>query len=345
MKVFYNPPEQKYAPEHSFFQGRFTPYPDLPSRTRSILDAIGGHDAFEIESTREPQLEHLPELSLVHDPAYVEALRTLCQRLKPDEAFYPFNMQPHPLLLKSPYPRIRMGYYALDGSTPLLTHTYDTALSAVAAAGAGADALLNGDSMVYCLTRPPGHHAGRQTYGGYCILNNAALAARRLSRAGKVAILDVDYHHGNGTQDIFYESEEVRYVSLHCRPEEAYPYIAGVDSETGVGKGAGHNLNIPLPGGTAWQTYRPALERALQWIQSASPDLLLLSAGFDTLEQDPIGTFRLGVPDIEPMGRMIAQLGLPTLVIQEGGYHAPSQGQAVLGLFAGLGLPGATGGS
>ena len=335
MKMFYNALEQGYAPETSFFQGRFTPCPEVAARTRSILQSTGLHDEFELVAP--PPLD-AAVLAGIHDAGYLETLRALCGRLKPDEAFYPFNAQPLPLLLRSPYPRVRMGYYALDTSTPVLPQTYDMALSAAAGAAAGAEAMLAGEPLAYCLMRPPGHHAGRRTYGGYCILNNAALAAQRLAGAGRVAILDVDYHHGNGTQDIFYESDIVLYVSLHCRPEEAYPYVAGAADEGGAGRGAGYNLNLPLPGGTDWAAYAPALERALERIAQARPALLVLSAGFDTLADDPIGSFALQVPDFEPMGRLIAALGLPTLVVQEGGYHVPSLGPAVLALFTGLGL-------
>jgi len=335
MKVFYNPTEQDYAPKHSFFNGAMVPYPDVPGRTQNILEAIGPDPRFQVEPppAMNPQI-----VSSVHGEEYLEALQDVCQRLSAEEEFFPFLSRPWPLLLRSPYPRIRMGYYAVDGSTPLLPNSFTTSLGASATALAGAEAILSGAGMVYAMPRPPGHHAGRESFAGYCITNHSALAAQLLSQAGPVAILDVDYHHGNGTQDIFYEREDVLYISIHCRPEEAYPYIAGSYHETGYGPGLGRNINMPLSSGTRWVDYQEPLADALERIQRFNPEAVVLSAGFDTLADDPIGTFRLTTDDFTPMGKMISQLGKPLLVVQEGGYHVPSLGACVLGLFNGLGL-------
>jgi acetoin utilization deacetylase AcuC-like enzyme len=337
MQVFYNAGEQAYAPERSFFTGRFTPYPEVPGRTQALLAWVQAQPTLTLET---PPPVTREALTAVHDPGYVDTMAELCAKLQPEEAFFPFNMQHAPLLLRSPYPRIRMGYYALDGSTPLVPASHATALSAAATAQAGAQALLDGARHAYCLMRPPGHHAGRDTFGGYCLFNNAAVAAGLLAGQGKVAILDVDYHHGNGTQDIFFDRDDVLYVSLHCRPEEAYPYIAGSAEETGHGRGAGCNLNLPLPGGTDWAAYRPALEQGLAAIRRFAPDMLVLSAGFDTLADDPIGTFALLPGDMAPLGRLVGELGCPTLIVQEGGYHIPSLAPALQSLLEGLDMLG-----
>jgi acetoin utilization deacetylase AcuC-like enzyme len=337
MKVFYCGVEQAYRPAHSFFYGRFSAYPEVPGRTAAILAALAGRPAFELQAPPAPDAAWLER---VHAPAYLRALEAVCARLRPDEEFFPFHMQRLPLLLRSGYPRLRIGYYALDGSTPLLAGSYRTAAAVAATALAGAEAVLAGETLAYALPRPPGHHAGRESYGGYCLINHAALAAQRLLAAGRVAILDVDYHHGNGTQDVFWERGDVLYVSLHCRPEEAYPYVAGTAEETGAGPGLGCTVNLPLPGGTGWDAYAPALETALEAVQRFAPAALVVSLGFDALQGDPIGSFRLQVADFTAMARRIAQLGLPTLAVQEGGYDVARLGDCALAFFAGLGLPG-----
>jgi acetoin utilization deacetylase AcuC-like enzyme len=338
MQVFYTDVEQAYAPQHSFFYGRFTPYPEGPGRTRSILAALQGRAGFAVQAP--PALDEA-WLERAHSRAYLDALAAVCGRLAPGEEFFPFHMQRWPLLLRSPFARLRAGYYALDGSTPLRAESYRVAAAVAATAVAGAQAVLEGASPVYALPRPPGHHAGRESWCGYCLVNHAAVAAYGLLAAGKVAILDVDYHHGNGTQDIFWERDDVLYASLHCRPEEAYPYVAGAADERGGGPGLGRTLNLPLPGGADWAAYAPALETALEAVARFDPATVVVSLGFDTLGTDPIGTFRLQPEDFEPMGRRIAQLGRPLLVVQEGGYDVPRLGQCALAFFAGLGLPGA----
>ncbi len=314
------------------------PCPEVPHRARAILDAIAGEPGFEIVA---PPPCAAGALESVLARGYLETLAEVCARLKPEEAFFPFNMQPLPLLLASPYPCIRMGYYALDGSTPLLAQSYRAAAAAAAAAVAGARAVLAGEHIAYSLSRPPGHHAGRQSYAGYCLINNAALAATVLLERGKVAIVDVDYHHGTGSQEIFWERDDVLYVSLHCRPEEAYPYVAGAAGERGHGRGRGYNLNLPLPGGTDWAAYAPALETALEAVLRFDPAAVVVSLGCDALASDPLGSFELRVDDFRAMARRIAQLRRPLQVIQEGGYDVSALGACVLAFFGGLGVSSA----
>ena len=336
MRVFHSDIEQDYHPGSSFFCGRFTSYPDVPGRTRSILSALEGREGLRFH--KPPPLEpHL--LESVHDPGYVAMLAEVCGSLKPGEECFPFHARPLPLLLRSPYPRVRMGYYALDGSTPLMRESYPAGISSAASALAGADALLEGEPWAYALARPPGHHAGAAGFAGYCLFNNAALAAQALLPRGKVAIVDVDYHHGNGSQEIFWERDDVFYASLHCRPEEAYPYVTGEAEERGAGVGRGHTLNLPLPGGTDWAAYRPQLEKALDAVQAFDPASIVLSLGFDTLASDPIGSFALRVEDYSAMAGLIAQLDRPTLLLQEGGYDVESLGDCIAAFLAGLPQP------
>ena len=342
MRVLYQPLDREYRPRHSFFYGRFVPYPEVPERVESILASLRADRRFSIES---PAAAHsvweLAEEALaeVHDAGYLRTLESVCRKLKAGEEFFPGVIQKAPLLLRSQYARVRACYYTVDSSTPLLESSFHAAMGAAATALACAEALASGERAIYGLMRPPGHHAGREFWAGYCLINNAALAAARLTKLGKVAILDVDYHHGNGTQDIFYERDDVLYVSLHCRPEEAYPYIAGAHEESGSGRGLGFNRNFPLPSGTGWKDYAPALETALEAIQAFAPATLVVSLGFDALEGDPIGSFRLQPEDFRRIGARIGQLGLPAAVIQEGGYLLQSLGSSAIQFFDGLAIP------
>ena len=194
------------------------------------------------------------------------------------------------------------------------------------------------DRSAFALCRPPGHHAGRDYLGGYCHLNNAAIAAEAAIAAGrKVAILDVDYHHGNGTQDIFWARGDVLFVSLHADPKTDYPFFWGHADETGEGAGEGATLNLPLPQGTDLAAYLPALEQGLARIAGFGADLLVISFGADTWEGDPISRFRLTTADYAVMAGRIAALGLPTLVVMEGGYAVDALGANVMSFLGGLG--------
>jgi acetoin utilization deacetylase AcuC-like enzyme len=195
-----------------------------------------------------------------------------------------------------------------------------------------------GASSVFSLCRPPGHHAGRDYYGGYCFLNSAAIAAQAwIDRTGsRCAILDVDYHHGNGTQDIFYERDDVFFASLHADPAFAYPFFSGYAEESGSGRGLGANLNMPLPLGTRWETFSAALTRALVTAQRFSPAALIVSLGVDTYKDDPISGFSLETADFIRMAETIRDAGLPTLVVLEGGYNLKKIGENVVAFLQGL---------
>ncbi|HEY8818969.1 MAG TPA: histone deacetylase family protein, partial [Candidatus Limnocylindrales bacterium] len=207
--------------------------------------------------------------------------------------------------------------------------TYTAARAAVDVALTAADLVLGGEAAAYGLCRPPGHHAARSMYGGYCFFNNAAIATEAIVRATgeRVAILDVDYHHGNGTQQIFWRRGDVRYVSIHAHPDHDYPYFLGRTDETGEGDGAGENLNLPLPSGTTNADYLVALDRALEAIAAVPGSVVVVSLGFDTYGLDPIGTFALTTEVYHEMGRRTATLGRRLVILQEGGYHRPSLGE------------------
>ncbi|HQF70977.1 MAG TPA: histone deacetylase family protein, partial [Promineifilum sp.] len=233
-------------------------------------------------------------------------------------------------------------YYTYDYEDPILELTWDAAYWAAQCALTAADVARNGERAAYALCRPPGHHAMPDQYGGFCYLNNVAIAARYLQADGPVAILDLDYHHGNGTQAIFYERADVFFCSLHADPADEYPYYSGYPDEMGAGQGEGATLNIPLPQATGEAGYLRALDWALAAVDAVSPDMLVVSLGFDTLSGDPHGGMGLTPAAFRPIGQSLAALGRPTLLVQEGGYQLGMLGPALLALLEGLGE--ATGG-
>jgi acetoin utilization deacetylase AcuC-like enzyme len=232
----------------------------------------------------------------------------------------------------------KIGYYAMAGETSIGEGTWEAACAAADVALTGAELLLQGAGAVFALCRPPGHHAARDLFGGYCFLNNAAAAAQMMRDRGaaRVAILDVDFHHGNGTQDIFYDRADVLFVSLHGDPAEEFPYFLGYADETGAGAGAGFNWNLPMPRGTGFDLWSEALRRALTRIRHFRPDALVVSLGVDTFAGDPISSFKLGSADFSAYGAMIGACGIPTLFVLEGGYAVAEIGVNVVNVLTGF---------
>jgi acetoin utilization deacetylase AcuC-like enzyme len=235
----------------------------------------------------------------------------------------------------------KLGYYAMAGETSISQGTWEAACAAADVALTAASQIKHGVSAAFALCRPPGHHAARDMYGGYCFLNNAAIAAQYLRDGGaaRVAILDVDFHHGNGTQDIFYARPDVLYVSLHGDPAEAFPYFSGYAEETGLDAGSGFTLNLPLPPGTEWLRWQEALRVALERIADFRADALIVSLGVDTFAQDPISFFRLQSADFFTYGQMIGASALPTVFILEGGYAIGEIGINVVNVLTGFEQP------
>ena len=232
----------------------------------------------------------------------------------------------------------RLGYYAMAGETSISAGSWEAARAAADVAVTGAVHLHRGARAAFALCRPPGHHAARDLYGGYCFLNNAAIAAQFLRDQGaaRVAILDVDFHHGNGTQDIFYQRADVLYVSLHGDPAEAFPYFLGYADETGMGEGTGYNLNLPLPRATQFPVWAEALGTALGQISRFGPEALVVSLGVDTFAGDPISFFKLQSADFSTYGRMIGGCKLPTLFVFEGGYAVADVGVNAVNVLTGF---------
>ena len=232
----------------------------------------------------------------------------------------------------------KLGYYAMAGETSISQGTWEAARAAADVALTAAAYIQKGARSAFALCRPPGHHAAHDLYGGYCFLNNAAIAAQYLRDAGaaRVAILDVDFHHGNGTQDIFYERSDVLYVSLHGDPAQAFPYFSGYADETGAAAGAGCNLNLPMPSGTNFEVWSGALRTALTRIAEFKADALIVSLGVDTFAEDPISFFRLQSDDFSSYGRMLGECRLPTLFVLEGGYAVDAIGVNVVNVLSGF---------
>jgi acetoin utilization deacetylase AcuC-like enzyme len=308
-------------------------YVERPVRVDRIVGAIKALPGVEIC----PTTEHGDgPILAVHDAEFVRYLERICLKLPEREAVYPYVFPIRQRARRPVDDEIQAGYYCIDTFTPLMRNAYVAARSAVDCALSGVDLLRRGERLVYAICRPPGHHAERGVYGGFCYFNNAAVAAHALSAEGKVAVLDIDFHHGNGTQDIFYERSDVLTVSIHGDPSYAYPYFAGFADERGEGAGVGANLNVPLPENVGDDEYLATLTQTLAHVERFGPRYLVLAAGLDIAKGDPTGAWRVSPEGFERIGGAVAGLGLPTLVVQEGGYDTRTLGRNARHFVTGL---------
>jgi acetoin utilization deacetylase AcuC-like enzyme/GNAT superfamily N-acetyltransferase len=308
-------------------------YVQSPVRISSILAEIEKTDLFERETIRSYSEDYIRQ---VHDSQFMNYFKTVCASLEPDESVYPYVF---PLRNAARPPDdlpTRAGYFCIDTFTPLNRNAFPAAKRAVDCSLTGAQKILEGKRLVYVLIRPPGHHAERHTFGGFCYFNSAAIAANYLSAQGPVSLLDIDYHHGNGSQMIFYHRRDVLFVSIHGHPSFAYPYFTGFEDEKGEEWGSGYNLNYPLPEIISPELYKGTLEKALRRIVHFSPSFLVVSLGLDTAKGDPTGSWPLRARDFETNGRLIGNLRLPTLIVQEGGYNTRNLGLNARHFFQGL---------
>ena len=232
----------------------------------------------------------------------------------------------------------RLSYFSFDAGTPITSGTWQAITSAVNVAMTGVELIREGQDAVFSVCRPPGHHASSDLYGGYCFFNNVAVAGQGFldCEIEKVAILDVDYHHGNGTQAIFYNRSDLLFVSLHAHPAQEYPFFLGYEDEAGEGEGKGFNQNFPMRWGTEWPAYLESLEKGLAIIRDFAPEVLLVSLGVDTFEKDPICRFRLKSDHYIELGKKIGNMSLPTLFIMEGGYAIDEIGINVANVLTGF---------
>ena len=319
--------------------GKLVPCFEMPKRAEIVHARVKEVGLGSIETPR--HFGRAPILR-VHKPDFVAFLESAYDEWKSEHGDYdalPLNWLAPRMRRKLPE-RIdgKLGYYSFDAGTPITAGTWRAITSSANVALTAQAKVATGERALFALCRPPGHHAGSDFYGGYCFLNNAAIAAQafRDGGAGKVAVLDVDYHHGNGTQEIFYDRGDVFFASLHGHPAQEYPYFLGYEDETGEGEGEGCNANYPLRWGTEWPAYETALDDALARIRRYRPEAIVISLGVDTFKDDPISKFKLDSPDYFKIGRKIAALGLPTLFIMEGGYAVEEIGINAVNVLVGF---------
>jgi acetoin utilization deacetylase AcuC-like enzyme len=334
MRGFFDPRQKLHAPAKELWNGGFVDYAEVPRRADSILAAIG--------ATELPDDRGDAPILAVHDAAYCDLLKQApalwrAAGRQGDAIPYAF-----PVVGRRPLNLGRidalLGAHAFDATTPITADTWTSSYASAQSALAATHAVLGGERAAFALCRPPGHHAGADYCGGYCHLNAAAIAAQAARDAGveRVAILDIDYHHGNGTQDVFWARGDVFYASVHADPATDYPFFWGHADEIGERDGEGATLNIPLPHGTRLDAFRTAQAAALDAIARFAPGLLVVSFGADTWEGDPISHFKLATGDYAILARDIAACGWPTAVLMEGGYAVDALGHNVSSFLAGF---------
>lgn len=315
-----------HAPLHEYTRRGFTSYPECPERYEVLRRALGSTSWAQLVDVQ-PQGEE--PVRHVHDASYIAFLRQLHETWNPRDEELAASIFSSRTGRRPPGPlAAAVGYFAFD-TTPITVGTWPAAREAANAALTAADLVLAGESAAYALCRPPGHHASASQLGGYCFFNQAALVADRLAAQGPVAVIDIDYHHGNGTQDLLYRRGDVLFVSLHANPEWEYPLYWGYADETGEGDGEGLTLNVPLEAGIGDDTYLAALAGALDRIRDFAPRHLVVSAGLDLAADDLLGTFRVSPAGVGRVGAALADLGVPTVLVQEGGYNLDTLGDLV----------------
>ena len=333
MKVYYSEAHRQHEPPFEVFDGGLrTPYMENPDRMDRILNALRQTDWAAIA---EPGDFGLDPIHAVHEKDYVDFLASCWAEWLASEAEDKTTLLPATFALRrqpqKPTSLLgRAGYHMMDLSACIVEGTYSAALASANCALSAAEAVAQGERAAFALCRPPGHHAGKDYGGGYCFINNASVAANWLTARGNVAVLDVDYHCGNGTQDIFYDRSDVLTISIHADPDFEYPYYAGYAHETGSGAGLGFHKNFPLEKGTDDARYLSALEEALALIRGFAPKHVVVSAGMDIYAADPLGKIKVSTEGIGEIGKRISALNLPTVIIMEGGYNNEALGRNIV---------------
>ncbi len=358
MLIFTSDSHRGHARSSEFFRGSLVPCFESALRTDLIQSYL---EVYKFGEFRSPDALPMVALEQIHSSEYLQFVQTIhsrwCQKLQAEgQSVAPETVEiiPHTFptrhLNQNSVPNSvygQVGYYAMDTATPITAGSYEATRGATLCAVNAVQALAEGKTATaFSLSRPPGHHASSDGFGGYCFFNHAAVAAQHwlnlLRSKGattpSIAILDVDFHHGNGTQSIFYDRNDVLFVSIHADPAEAYPYFLGLRDETGHGEGIDCNVNLPLALGSGWGEFGPALQAAMERIASFSPQGLVVSFGADTHEADPISGFRLSTANFNRMGNMIRELNLPTAIVMEGGYAVNILGEATYEFLNGIDL-------
>lgn len=337
MKVVFSAQQKNHDPVHFLSSGAPQPNPEVPERTDRLMQAAQRSGLEPVE----PADYGLGPAAAVHTPEYLQFLQNIHRRWGYIEgASDEVIPNIHPDRRAGGYPASAVGqagYHMADTACPVSADTWGSALVSLHSAVHGAQLLMNGEPACYALARPPGHHAARDFAAGFCYLNNSAAAAQALrSKFDRVAILDVDVHHGNGTQDIFYERADVLTVSIHADPVRFYPFFWGYADERGAGHGRGYNLNLPLPRGTDDAGYNKAMAGALARIEAFAPQALVVSLGLDAYEHDPFQGLAVSTAGFGTIAAQIRQLNLPTLMIQEGGYLCDALGDNLSSFLEGF---------
>jgi acetoin utilization deacetylase AcuC-like enzyme len=343
MITYFNDQHALHHGKMEMFRGELVPCFEIPARLDHVLNEVKARKLGAIET---PPSFGDQAITRVHSQRYVDFLTGAWDEwvaLDPSNAqrdaipsYWPIRTFRSDVLPAS-FPA-RMGLFSYDAGSPLTSGTWTAARAGVHCALAAASAIAQGQRAAFALTRPPGHHAGADFFGGYCFLNNAAIAAQALRDAGveRVAIVDIDFHHGNGTQAIFYGRADVFFASVHGDPHTEYPYYLGYADEHGEGEGLGFNLNLPLPRGASFALWRAALAKALQGIAAFGAQALVVSLGVDTFAGDPVAGFGLQSPDYFLIGEDLAAAGLPTAFVFEGGYAVAEIGVNAVNVLEGF---------
>lgn len=333
MKAFFHPTQNEHHPRTYFTRGEMREPQEIPARTGRILEGL---ESLGIP-VEEPTDFGMRPIAAVHDLGYLQFLESAHRRWPEDWGGEVMSN----VFVRSPNPLrgilAEAARYLADGSCPVGPETWTSAYYSAQTAVNGAQALMDGESAAYALCRPPGHHARRDAAGGFCYLNNSAIAATALqSRFPRVAILDPDMHHGQGVQEIFWERDDVLYVSIHADPTNFYPVVTGHEDERGGGAGFGYNVNLPMPHGSPESVFFERLAEAVNAVRLFSPDALVVPLGFDTYREDPQHQVDVTTEGFHRMGRILGEMGLPTLVVQEGGYFLDGLAENVRQFFSGL---------
>ena len=333
MKVYYSEAHRQHEPPFEVFDGGLrTPYMENPDRMDRILNALRQTDWAEIV---EPKDFGLDPIYAVHDKDYMDFLASSWTEWLASDSEDKSTLLPATFALRrqpqKPTSLLgRAGYHIMDLSACIVGGTYAAALASANCALSAAEAVANEGHSAFALCRPPGHHAGKDYAGGYCFINNASVAANWLSARGTVALLDIDYHCGNGTQDIFYDRSDVLTISIHADPDFEYPYYAGYAHETGANAGLGFHKNFPLEKGADEARYLLSLDEALTLIREFAPGHLVISAGMDIYAEDPLGKIKVSTQGIGEIGKKVSALGLPTVIVMEGGYNNEALGKNIV---------------
>lgn len=340
MKTIYSSKHKLHHSPGELLMGKFVPAFEKPERAELVLERL---QAVKLGEVLAPEEFPLAPLKRIHASGMVDLFQTAHKEwiaAGHDGAAYPYTWPARGMRVDRVPKEIdgKLGYYSFDCGTPITQTSWEAIKASADVALTGVKLLQAGEQAAFSLCRPPGHHASASQYGGYCFLNNAAIAAQKFLDDGakRVAILDVDYHHGNGTQDIFYQRDDVLFISLHGDPDQEYPYMLGFADETGAGKGEGYNVNYPLPWGTDWDKWSAALEDGLRRIKDYGAEIVIVSLGVDTYKGDPISQFKLDHEHFTRMGERIKTLGKPTLFVMEGGYAVAEIGINAVNVLTGF---------